>query len=47
MIFKGLEKEDVKLLKQSGKEIAKITAKTKQLKDNINVIIDKLKEDSE
>ena len=47
MTIKGLEKEDVKLLKQSGKEISKITAKTKHLKDNINVIIDKLKEDSE
>ncbi len=43
----GLEKEDVKLLKISGKEIAKITSKTKYLKDNINVIVDKLKEDSE
>ena len=47
MTITGLEKEDVKILKQSSKEIAKITAKTKYLKDNINVIIDKLKEDSE
>lgn len=47
MTIIGMENEDVKILKQSSKEIAKITAKTKYLKDNINVIIDKLKEDSE
>jgi len=43
----GIEKEDIKLLKSSGKEIAKMTTKTKYLKDNIHVIVDKLKEDSE
>lgn len=42
----GLEKEDVKELKRSKKEVQKIAAKTKYLKDHINVIIDKLKEDS-
>ncbi len=45
--IEGLEKEDLKLLKKSSKEIATITAKTKYLKDNINVIVEKLKEDSE
>ncbi len=43
----GMEKEDLKALKASHKEIAKITTKTKYLKDNIHVIVDKLKEDSE
>lgn len=42
----GLEKEDVKELKRSKKEIQKIAAKTKYLKDHISIIIDKLKEDS-
>jgi phosphate/sulfate permease len=45
--IEGLEKEDLKILKKSGKEISKVTIKTKYLKDNINVIVDKLKEDSE
>jgi len=44
--IEGLEKEDLKLLKKSNKEIAKITAKTKYLKNNINVIVAKLKEDT-
>lgn len=43
----GLEKEDLKILKKSHNEIGKITTKTKYLKDNINIIVDKLKEDSE
>lgn len=42
----GLEKEDIKELKKAKLEIKKITAKTKYLKDHINVIIDKLKEKS-
>jgi phosphate/sulfate permease len=42
-IINGLEKEDIKELKRAKKEIQKITAKTKYLKDHINVIIDKLK----
>ncbi len=45
--IEGLDKEDLKILRKSGKEISKITTKTKYLKDNINVIVDKLKEDSE
>jgi len=45
--IEGLEKENLKLLKKSGKEIASITAKTKYLKDNINIIVDKIKEDTE
>jgi phosphate/sulfate permease len=45
-IIDGLEKEDVKELKKAKKEIQKITAKTKYLKDHISVIIDKLKEEA-
>ncbi len=45
--IEGLEKEDLKLLKKSRNEINRVTSKTKYLKDNINVIVDKLKEDSE
>jgi Na+/phosphate symporter len=45
-IINGLEKEDVKELKKAKKEIQKITAKTKYLKDHISVIIDKLKEEA-
>lgn len=42
----GLETEDVKDLKRIRKELNKITAKTKYLKDHIKDIVDKLKEDS-
>ncbi|MCB2208547.1 MAG: inorganic phosphate transporter [Bacteroidetes bacterium] len=42
----GLEKEDVRELKKAKAEIQKITAKTKYLKDHINVIVDKLKEET-
>jgi len=43
----GLEKEDNKKLKKIKKELDIITAKTKYLKDHINIIIDKLREGSE
>jgi hypothetical protein len=42
----GLENEDIKALKKSKKEVQKIAAQTKYLKDHINVIIDKLKEET-
>jgi len=44
--FAGLEKEDIKELKKAKKEIQKITARTKYLKDHINIIVDKLKQES-
>jgi len=44
--FEGLEKEDIKELKKAKKEIGKMTARTKYLKDHINVVIDKLKQES-
>ena len=44
--FNGLEKEDIKELKKARKEIEKMTARTKYLKDHINVVIDKLKQES-
>ncbi len=43
----GIETEDNKKLKMIKKDIDLITAKTKYLKDNINVIVDKLREDSD
>ena len=45
-IIVGLETEDVKKLKRAKKDIDKITAKTKYLKDHIKVIVDKLREES-
>jgi len=42
----GLEKENVKELRKAKKDIDKITAKTKYMKDHINVIVEKLREDS-
>lgn len=42
----GMETEDIKDLKRIRKELNKITAKTKYLKDHIKDIVDKLKEDS-
>ncbi|MFK5854971.1 MAG: inorganic phosphate transporter [Bacteroidota bacterium] len=43
----GLEKEDNKKLKKTKKELDSVTAKTKYLKDHINIIVDKLREGSE
>lgn len=42
----GIEKEDVKKLRKTKKDINKITAKTKYLKDHLKVIVDKLREES-
>jgi len=43
----ALEKEDNKKLKQIKRELDSVTAKTKYLKDHINIIVDKLREGSE
>ncbi len=45
--IQGLEKEDNKKLKKIKKDLDTITAKTKYLKDHINIIVDKLREGSE
>jgi Na+/phosphate symporter len=45
-IIEGLEKEDVRELKKVKKSIDTMTAKTKYLKDHINVIVEKLRADS-
>ena len=42
----GLEKENVKELRKAKKDIEKITARTKYMKDHINVIVEKLREES-
>ena len=42
----GLEKEDMKKLKKAKKAVNSMTVKTKYLKDHINVIVEKLQEDS-
>ncbi len=41
----GLEKEDLKDLKKAKKELDKITARTKYLKDHIGLIVEKLREE--
>jgi len=46
-VLKNLEKEDLKGLKASRKEIATVTSRTKYLKDNLGVIIDKLRDDTD
>jgi phosphate/sulfate permease len=46
-IIDALEKEDNKKLKKIKRELDSISAKTKYLKDHINIIVDKLKEGSE
>jgi Na+/phosphate symporter len=45
-VIKGLEKEDVKSLKQTKKQVSEITERVKYVKDHINVIVEKLREDS-
>jgi len=45
--IEGLEKEDIKKLKNIKKELESITAKTKYLKNNVNTIVDKIREDSD
>lgn len=42
----GLEEENVKDLKKVVADINKLTSKTKYLKDHINIIVEKLREDS-
>lgn len=45
-LIQGLESEDVKQLKKAKKDLDKLTAKTKYLKDHIKLIVDKLREES-
>lgn len=45
-IVTGIETEDRKLLKKIQRDLDTTTAKTKYLKDHINLIVDKLKKDS-
>ena len=45
--IEGLENEDKKALKKVKRELDSTTAKTKYLKDNINIIVDKLRKGSE
>ncbi len=45
-VISGLKNEDVKKLKKSKKAVANMTEKAKYLKDHINVIVEKLREDS-
>ncbi len=44
--LEGLQKEDMKKLKKAKKTVKAMTVKTKYLKDHINVIVEKLQEDS-
>jgi hypothetical protein len=46
-IIKALDKEDLKSLKKSKKEIDAVSSRTKYLKDNVGSIIEKLKDDNE
>ncbi len=46
-VIKNMEKEDLKGLKVSKKEIASVTSRTKYLKDNLGVIINKLRDDTD
>jgi len=46
-IIKALDKEDLKSLKKSKKEIDSVASRTKYLKDNVGSIIEKLKDDNE
>ncbi len=43
----GLEKEDLKELKKAQKNIKSLTAKTKYLINNLRLIVDRIKEDSD
>ena len=46
-IVKGLETEDKKDIKRIKSELDSVTAKTKYLKDHINIIVNKLRKDSD
>ena len=43
----GLEKEDLKELKKAQKNVDKMTTKAKYLKNNIRLVVDKIKQDAE
>ena len=45
-VITGLKKEDVKKLKKAKKAVGDMTVKAKYIKDHINVIVEKLREDS-
>ena len=45
-VIEGLKKEDVKSLNKTAKKVADITKKVKYVKDHINVIVEKLREES-
>ncbi|NQU34939.1 MAG: inorganic phosphate transporter [Bacteroidetes bacterium] len=46
-VIKAIESEDKKELKRIKRELESVTAKTKYLKDHINIIIKKLRKDSD
>ena len=46
VVIEGLKKEDVKKLKKAKKSVANMTEKAKYLKDHINAIVEKLREES-
>lgn len=46
-VIKNLDKENLKGLKASKKEIAAVTSRTKYLKDNLGVILEKLRDDND
>lgn len=46
-VIKNLDEENLKGLKASRKEIATVTSRTKYLKDNLGVIIEKLRDDTD
>ena len=46
VVIEGLKKEDVKKLKKAKKSVANMTEKAKYLKDHINTIVEKLREES-
>jgi Na+/phosphate symporter len=45
-VISGLKKEDIKKLKKARKTVSDMTEKAKYLKDHINDIVEKLREDS-
>jgi Na+/phosphate symporter len=45
-VVAGLKNEDIKSLKNTNKAVGEMTEKVKYVKDHINVIVDKLREDS-
>jgi Na+/phosphate symporter len=45
-MIEGLKKDDIKSLKKTKKSVAEMTTKVKYVKDHINSIVEKLREDS-